>query len=164
MDLIWSVSGGNLSLFVANVDAASDTLTVTPVLNQSGSAEITLTLRDSSAQMATQEVTVEPVNDSPVVTQISDVNFPEDEGDGTLDLDIFVADVDNTNPELTWSATGNTNVTVSINTNSHIVTFGAAADWNGFEDITFRATDPGGLFDETGDSRNCISGKRPTIY
>ena len=65
----------------------------------------------------------------------------------TINLDDYVTDVDNTDAEITWSYSGNTDLTVSIDTN-RVATIGVpGADWYGSETITFTATDPGLLSD-----------------
>ena len=63
----------------------------------------------------------------------------------TIDLDDFVSDIDNTDAEMTWTFTGNTELTVSIVNRVATITI-PTADWNGAETITFTATDPGALW------------------
>ena len=88
--------------------------------------------------------TVTAVNDAPVVTDIPDQTIAEGESFVTISLDAYVADVDNTDAEMTWTYSGNTDLTVSIV--DRVATIGIPdADWNGAETITFKATDPGAL-------------------
>ena len=82
----------------------------------------------------------------PVVSNIPDVSFVEDRSDRSIDLDDYVDD-NAPDAEIIWTYSGNTHVIVAIDSNSHEVTFTAEADWNGSEDVTFTATDPGGLSD-----------------
>jgi hypothetical protein len=61
-------------------------------------------------------------------------------------LDDYVDDVDNTDSEINWSYSGNSELTVSIN--NRVATIGVPhANWTGSETIMFTATDPYGLSD-----------------
>ena len=87
------------------------------------------------------------VNQPPVVTGIPDQTIAEGASFATINLDDYVSDIDNTDAEMVWSYSGNTSLTVSIV--DRVATIGIpGADWNGAETITFRATDPGALFDD----------------
>ena len=87
------------------------------------------------------------VNDAPVVTDIPDQTISEGESFTTINLDDYVSDVDNLDSEMTWSYSGNTSLTVSIVGRVATIT-APGSTWNGAETITFRATDPGLLWDE----------------
>ncbi len=65
----------------------------------------------------------------------------------TISLDDYVVDFDHPDPEILWTYSGNSELGVSINNRVATVTI-ADGEWNGSETITFRATDPGGLFNE----------------
>ena len=69
---------------------ANRTLTITPVQFQNGSATVTLTVRDPENLSATTQflVTVDEVNDPPTITQISDVDIPEDSVMGPISFQI----------------------------------------------------------------------------
>ena len=82
-----------------------------------------------------------------MVGDIPDQTIPEDSTFATINLDNYVSDADNTDAEVTWTYSGNTDLTVTIDVN-RVATVTIPADWNGAEVITFRATDPGLLFDE----------------
>lgn len=61
------------------------TVTLRPVLNQSGSASITLTVRDGGlAANTTFNFTVRPVNDLPTITAIADRTLAEDTQSGAI--------------------------------------------------------------------------------
>ena len=86
-------------------------------------------------------------NQAPVVADIPDQTIAEGSTFTTITLDDFVADPDNLDSEISWTYTGNTDLTVSINA-SRVATISIPTlDWNGSEIITFTATDPGLLTD-----------------
>ncbi|UCD18590.1 MAG: hypothetical protein JSV44_06720, partial [Candidatus Zixiibacteriota bacterium] len=90
---------------------------------------------------------VPPENEPPVVTDIPDQTISEGDVFATINLDDYVSDPDNSDAEMTWTATGNTDLTVDIT--DRVATIGIPdPEWSGSEIITFRATDPGDLFDE----------------
>jgi hypothetical protein len=90
------------------------------------------------------------VNEAPEVTDIPDQTVNEGETFATINLDDYVSDPDNTDAEMTWTYSGNTELSVSID-GSRVATIGIpGAEWTGAETITFRATDPGALWDEDG--------------
>ena len=93
------------------------------------------------------ELTAQTVNDPPVVSDIPDQSINEDDSFGAINLDDYVADADHSDAQLIWSYSGNIDLTVSIDAN-RVATIGIPAGWSGSETITFRATDPDGLFDE----------------
>ncbi|MBS3155050.1 tandem-95 repeat protein, partial [Candidatus Woesearchaeota archaeon] len=113
-----------------------------------GYATITLTACDPTGLCSSDDifVTVIPMNDAPVVSDIPSITFDEDMSDSSIDLDNYVSDVDNTLNEITWTYSGDVNVHVNIDSDN-IITFTANPNWNGQETITFTATDLGGLSD-----------------
>ena len=85
-------------------------------------------------------VTVNPVNDAPVLSDIDDQTIDED---GVLSLDLFASDVDG--DVLTFSATnGDSEIVVDGST----LTITPPADYNGSDDVTVTVTD-GELSDST---------------
>jgi len=133
-----------------SLSGSPPSVTYTPHPNYNGADSFTFKAYDGHAysNIATVSITVTPVNDPPVVSDIPNITFPEDGSDSSIDLDNYVSDVDNTDAEMTWTFTGNVNIIVSINPVTRVVTFTAPTNWFGQETITFRATDPGGLWDE----------------
>ncbi len=91
--------------------------------------------------------TVTAVNDPPVVSGIPDQTIAEGSTFATINLDDYVTDVDNTDAQMTWTYSGNSELTVSIVARVATITL-PSLDWNGAETITFRATDPGALYGE----------------
>ena len=110
------------------------------------SSTITFTATDPSALSNSDQAafTVTAINDAPVVLDIPDQTVAEGVAFATINLDNYVTDVDNLASEMTWSYAGNVELSVSIVNRVAIVT-APSPDWNGFETITFTATDPGGL-------------------
>ncbi|EKA2634589.1 tandem-95 repeat protein, partial [Vibrio alginolyticus] len=126
------------------VEIVDGKLVFTPAENFHGDAEITYTVTDGSlTDQATVNVTVNAVNDTPVVeSSIADQALAEDFTPYSIDLNTAFSDVDNADGELTFSVSGNSNIQVAIV--NGIATFTPTADWNGSETLTFTATDPSG--------------------
>jgi hypothetical protein len=90
---------------------------------------------------------LQQLNDPPEVGDIPGQTINQGESFTTINLDDYVSDPDNTDAEMTWSYSGNTDLTVSIVDRVATITV-PDADWNGSETITFTATDPGNLSDD----------------
>ncbi|WP_455755354.1 beta strand repeat-containing protein, partial [Vibrio alginolyticus] len=145
------IDGDTLSIDSASVPSEQGTVEIvdgklvfTPAENFNGDAEITYTVTDGSlTDQATVNVTVNAVNDTPVVeSNIVDQTLAEDFTPYSIDLNTAFSDVDNADGELTFSVSGNSNIQVAIV--NGIATFTPTADWNGSEALTFTATDPSG--------------------
>ncbi|MFW1224160.1 tandem-95 repeat protein [Vibrio parahaemolyticus] len=145
------VDGDKLSIQSASapeaqgkVEIVDGKLVFTPAENFNGHAEITYTVTDGAlTDQATVKVTVNAVNDTPVVeSNIADQALAEDFTPYTIDLNTAFSDVDNVDGELTFSVSGNSNIQVAIV--NGIATITPTADWNGSETLTFTATDPSG--------------------
>ncbi|QLE30906.1 tandem-95 repeat protein [Vibrio parahaemolyticus] len=145
------IDGDKLSIQSASVPEAQGKVEIvdgklvfTPAENFHGDAEITYTLTDGAlTDQATVNVTVNAVNDTPVVeSNLADQTLAEDFTPYTIDLNTAFSDVDNVDGELTFSVSGNSNIQVAIV--NGIATITPTADWNGSETLTFTATDPSG--------------------
>ncbi|EJA7355003.1 tandem-95 repeat protein [Vibrio parahaemolyticus] len=145
------VDGDKLSIQSASVPEAQGKVEIvdgklvfTPAENFNGDAEITYTVTDGAlTDQATVKVTVNAVNDTPVVeSNIADQALAEDFTPYIIDLNTAFSDVDNVDGELTFSVSGNSNIQVAIV--NGIATITPTADWNGSETLTFTATDPSG--------------------
>ncbi|EPH5597480.1 tandem-95 repeat protein, partial [Vibrio alginolyticus] len=145
------IDGDTLSIDSASVPSEQGTVEIvdgklvfTPAENFNGDAEITYTVTDGSlTDQATVNVTVNAVNDAPVVeSSIADQTLAEDFTPYSIDLNTAFSDVDNVDGELSFSVSGNSNIQVAIV--NGIATFTPTADWNGSEALTFTATDPSG--------------------
>ncbi|HCH4924193.1 TPA: tandem-95 repeat protein [Vibrio parahaemolyticus] len=126
------------------VEIVDGKLVFTPAENFNGHAEITYTVTDGAlTDQATVKVTVNAVNDTPVVeSNIADQALAEDFTPYTIDLNTAFSDVDNVDGELTFSVSGNSNIQVEIV--NGVATITPTADWNGKETITFTAKDSSG--------------------
>ncbi|EPM7859514.1 tandem-95 repeat protein, partial [Vibrio alginolyticus] len=145
------IDGDTLSIDSASVPSDQGTVEIvdgklvfTPAENFHGDAEITYTITDGAlTDQATVNVTVNAVNDTPVVeSSIADQTLAEDFTPYSINLNTAFSDVDNVDGELTFSISGNSNIQVAIV--NGIATFTPTADWNGSESLTFTATDPSG--------------------
>ncbi|WP_302471116.1 tandem-95 repeat protein [Vibrio antiquarius] len=139
-----SIESASVPSDQGQVEIIDGKLVFTPAENFNGDAEITYTVTDGAlTDEATVKVTVNAVNDTPVVeSSIADQTLAEDFTPYNIDLNTAFSDVDNADDELTFSVSGNSNVNVSIE--NGIATFTPTADWNGSEALTFTATDPSG--------------------
>ncbi|MDF1545872.1 MAG: hypothetical protein P1R58_12330 [bacterium] len=82
---------------------------------------------------------------SPVVSDIPDQTIDEGTSFLTIPLDDYVSDSDNSDAELSWSYSGASSLSVSID-GSRVATISPPSPtWTGTETITFIATDPGQL-------------------
>jgi len=75
-----------------------------------------------------------------VVSDIPDQTIDEGNTFATIALDNYVAEVDDADSEITWTATGQTDLTVSIAARVATIVI-PNVDWNGSETITFEASD-----------------------
>ena len=85
-------------------------------------------------------------NDPPVVSNIPGQSVPEGTAFTTIALDNYVSDPDNADSEITWTVTGEDDVTVVI-TNRVATITANDPNWNGTDMVTFTATDPEGESD-----------------
>jgi hypothetical protein len=143
-DIIWSYSG-QTALTVSIVDQVA-TIGI-PSVDWNGAETITFTATDAGSLFDSDAATftVTGVNDPPVVSGIPDQTITAGSTFTTINLDDYVTDVDNTDAQMTWTYTGNSQLAVSIVARVATITY--TGGWTGAETITFTATDPGALFD-----------------
>ena len=152
------------SIVIVGVPPANGTLTVnangtvdyTHDGSQTTSDNFTYTIADVSgaiSNVATVNITVNPVNNAPTTIGIVDVTVAEDSVATSIDLNSVFDDVDNLDSELTYSITGNTSIglfsTTAINAVTGELVLEYAADMNGSSQIAVRAIDPSGASVET---------------
>ena len=146
VSILWSYSGTvELSVDITGRIASIGI----PDLDWNGQEAITFRATDTGGLWDDDPVTftVTNVNDPPVVTNIPDQTIAEGSTFVTINLDDYVSDIDNTDAQMTWTYSGNVQLTVSIVNRVATITV-PNADWYGVETITFKATDPGGLWDD----------------
>ena len=142
--VIGGVSSGSLAL---NSDGS---FTYTPNADFNGADSFTYEVSDGDlTDQATVNITVDPVNDAPVVASpIADVNVNEDAVDTVMDLSGTFSDVD-TGDSLTLSVQSNTDATlVTASLVGNTLTLDYQPDQNGSATVTIRGTDGPGDFAE----------------
>ncbi|ETR65979.1 MAG: hypothetical protein OMM_13419, partial [Candidatus Magnetoglobus multicellularis str. Araruama] len=142
-EMSWTTIGqSDLSITITNRIA----VVTIPDQNWNGSESITFIVADPEGLTSSDEVTftVSPINDPPVVSGITDQSISEGNSFTAIQLDNFVDDIDNADNEITWTASGQSNLTVTIS--NRIATIEIKdSEWNGSETILFIAADPDGL-------------------
>lgn len=146
--IVWTAASGTPNGFSVAIDANRIATITHPGGEFSGSATFTFTATDPGSLFASNNATftVTPVNDPPVVTDIPNQTVAFGASFATVSLDNFVSDPDHADNQMTWTFTGNTQLSVAINASRVATISKPSADWSGSETITFRATDPGALF------------------
>ncbi len=146
-EMSWQASGNTDLSVTINADRVA-TISV-PDENWNGSEMIMFTATDPGGLSDSDDATftVNAVNDAPVVSGIPDQTILEGGSFTTIALDDYVSDVDNADSEMSWKASGNTDLSVTIDANRVATVSVPNANWNGSETITFTASDPGKLED-----------------
>ncbi len=98
-------------------------------------------------------------NEPPVVASIPDQTIVEGDTFSCIILDNYVSDLDNVKTEITWTTCGNNDLMVDIIDRIATITI-PNNEWVGSESITFRATDPEGLWDEN----TAVFSVEPALY
>ncbi len=107
-------------------------------------------------------ITVNEVNVAPVVNDIPDQTIAEGDTFATINLDDYVSDVDNADADMTWTYSGNIELTVTIVDRVATITI-PDENWNGAETITFTATDPGALSDSDDATFTVTPAQQPSV-
>ncbi|MCZ6678620.1 MAG: Ig-like domain-containing protein [Candidatus Poribacteria bacterium] len=127
---------------------ASTTISVDSDAGASRLTEATIiTSEELQRQVAFSTVTPAQitVGGAPLITApLPDITLLMGETDRIVELDAFVTDSNDPNDLLTWRATGNRNVSVAIDPDTHIATFTSDFGWAGEEEIMLTVTDPQG--------------------
>ncbi|MCD6376404.1 MAG: hypothetical protein J7L94_12805, partial [Caldisericaceae bacterium] len=143
-EIDWTYSGN--SQLVVNIDPAMHVCTVAvPDSEWNGSEIVTFTATDPGGLTDSDPATftVNPVNDTPQVSDIPDQTIDEGQSFVSFDLDDYVSDVDNSDAEIDWRYSGNSQLVVNIDSATHVCTVAVPdSEWNGSEIVTFTATDP----------------------
>ena len=134
-ELFFDVSSTSVGL---SASVSESTLTVTPDENFFGEGTVTASVYDGENTVTTSfSVTVTPVNDQPVIAEITDITFPEG---GAASLMIPVSDVDNDLDELNITAT-TTNSELGMSLTGSEVTFNPEENYFGEGVVTVTASD-----------------------
>lgn len=124
---------------------------INPVLNWNGTSTVTIRCSDGIVTASDSfVVTVNPVNDPPSITGLPNRTTNEDTPySNAIDLWAYTYDPETADSGLTFTITGNTNsgCGVSVGSNRYI-NINPTLNWNGYSDVTVRATDPSGLWGE----------------
>lgn len=150
-----------------NVDRISGTVTYEPHVNFYGSDQLSYTVQDNQgavSNMAWLNITIEPVNDPPTLSEIPDVQFAEDSSSFLL-LNFYVVDVDNDFSQLSFFAQVLTagsypsiaggerflidpiDLQITIDPVSHETRFSCTADSFGVFQVRFTVVDDSGAAD-----------------
>ncbi len=142
-EITWSVSTAAIhGTAIASGTGTSKEISYIPHANYNGTDLFIVTVTDNhgGTDNITVNVTVNSVNDAPVVSDIPDQTIGEGSAFAMISLDNFVSDVDNSDNEMAWTFTGNTNLAISIVDRIATITI-PISGWTGSETITFTATD-----------------------
>lgn len=148
-EIQWSVSGANRLVIVIDTNRVAQVSP--PDSNWFGSETVEFKATDPTNLFDVVSVTftVTNVNDAPQFSPIDDQVFSAGVEEIQLNLANYVTDIDNQVSELSWSVSGQQNLLVTISPEGRVTVRLSVSGWSGSEQLTFRATDPGGLFAET---------------
>ncbi|MEJ2545722.1 MAG: hypothetical protein P8Y99_16785, partial [Calditrichaceae bacterium] len=105
-----------------------------------GSETITFTATDPDEFYDIDAATL-LINALPVVSTIANQTINQGGSFITINLDNFVADPDDSDSEISWSAEGNSDLDINISTNRIVTISPPSPNWYGHETITFTASD-----------------------
>jgi hypothetical protein len=88
-----------------------------------------------------------PDQSAPVMSSIPDQAIAKNEDFAQIDLDNYVSDADHADNQLTWSYSGNSELSIDI-TNRVATISKPTSEWVGTDTVVFKATDPDMLMDE----------------
>ena len=122
---------------------ANGELTLTPIADYTGKVSISVLLEELDTEEAyslfeTFEVTVSPVNDSPIMAAIDDQNVDED---NVFTYTLSATDVDAAVPLFTYKATPDVQGAATVDINGNIMTVTPTANYNGVINFSITADD-----------------------
>jgi RHS repeat-associated protein len=128
------------------IGSSTGLITWTAAPEQVGPHAVQVVAADGNGGSAAQEFTVTVTDEghTPVVRAILDQTVLDPEPFAPIRLDDLVEDPDNPDPEIVWTFSGNSELSVSIG-GDRVATIGYATGTRVTETITFTATDPDGL-------------------
>jgi len=103
-------------------------------------------ITDASAESDTAmvRITVEPVNDAPVVDAPESYDIFEGGTFAPIDLDLLVSDADHDVADLVWDFMSVNDLSVELSDDRILTVTTPGPDWFGADGIIFQATDPDG--------------------
>jgi hypothetical protein len=131
------------------IDSISGLISGTPVPADTGSHPISVRVHDQAAAADTQNYVLQIIKlpEPPVISNIPNQTIAEGDTFAVIILDNYVTDPDDPDEDLVWTYSGNSQLSITINANRRATISTPNPDWNGNETVTFRVTDPTGLFD-----------------
>ena len=150
-EINWDVSGHtNVEVFID----PSRRVTLEAPSNWSGVEELLFTATspdDLTASDLVQVTVIGPPRLRSGLSALPDIVMAEDTQHDQFDLDDYVApDTFNPVEELSWFASGQAEIQVQIDSDSHHLTLTPSANWHGEETIVFRVMNQLGLVDTIG--------------
>lgn len=118
-----------------------------PDADWNGSDSVIVNVFDPQQAKASTKVRfiVKPVNDAPVIVgKLDDQTIDEGKAFAPIKLDALIQDVDDKAHELTWKASGDRSLEVSITSGREALIKPKRHDWNGQERITLTVKDKAG--------------------
>ncbi|MBI5000804.1 MAG: DNRLRE domain-containing protein [Euryarchaeota archaeon] len=143
-NLSWSSASSNPALFTTGTNGANGrNLWITPTANANGVGTLTLTLTNSNGFSVTQnvQVTINAVNDAPVLTGVPATIPCVEDIDYVLNMSAYATDIDDVLANLTF-LTNSSHATV----NHTLITFNYGEGQNG-ESVLITVRDQNGLTD-----------------
>ena len=117
-----------------------------PNQNEYGTDNFEYTISDGHGGFDTASVVVfiNQINDNPVISNIPDQTIDEGDSFNTISLDDYVTDIEDLDEDLTWTSSGDVDLTISISTNRILSINTPNSNWYGSETITFTVEDTQG--------------------
>lgn len=125
--------------------AAGESAFVYLEYNFSGTGSFTTKANVTNGSLSDVKTFIVNISTAPVITTIPDIIFNEDTYNDSLNLSDYVSDAEDPDSALTWTASNNVNVIVTINQTTKITNFTAIANWSGSENVKFTVNDTSGL-------------------
>ncbi len=140
--LLVTISGQDTTLLT--VDVTTNQIVLTSIANANGISTLTVNFTDSDNLSATAEVvvTINPINDTPVLT-LSTTNLTLDEDFSTFTINTSATDVEEGALLVTVSGQDTTLLTVDVTTNQ--ITLTSIANASGISTLTVNVTDSDNL-------------------
>lgn len=151
-EMTYTIENNTNAALFDSVNIIADHLTLAYAADQYGTATITIRATDTGGIWVeeTMLITVNAVNDPPTSSGIDDINVNDNAGDKVINLYESFDDIEDTDADLVYTITDNSNSELfsGVNIAAGTLTLDYAANQSGSAAITVRATDTGGLWAE----------------